>query len=165
MKAEGMKSFTIAAIMGWLVVLGPEAVSADEPSRNSDEGSQPDVYVKHDYIKPPMGPILMSSYGLVTIAVGAGFALQAYQENKDFNKKVDGEYPLATKSLADDIKAHAITADIFMFSGLALAVGGVLWWYLDDDYTWGKSKKQKNETAFKWRPMIGPTHASVVAEF
>ena len=158
-----MKFFTFIVILSWLVVFGPGPVSADESLQSSEEDRQADG-VERDEAKLPIGPILMSSYGLVTIAMGAGFALQAYQENDNFNKKVNGEYPLATKSLADDIKAHALTANILMFSGLALAAGGVLWWYLNDDYTWGNSRK-KQRTALKWRPMLGPTHASVIAEF
>lgn len=154
-----MKTTVVVILLGGVFLLGPGTLSAAEPSGQSEMGESdtPDG-------KLPIGPILMGSYGLVTIAVGAGFGVQAHQENKDFNKNVDGEYPNASESLADDIKAHSVTANILMFSGLAVTVGAILWWVLDDDFRKRKAKHEQ-PVALRWRPLIGPTHAGVVAEF
>ena len=146
-------------MIGSIIAVRPGTLSADEPSSkpqaSEDNGADSEF---------PFGPIVMGSYGLVTVALGAGFGVQAYQENEDFNKKVNGEYPNATHSLADDIKLHSIVANVLMFSGAAVALGGILWWILDDDYHRGKARR-KRTAALMWRPMIGPVHASVVLEF
>ncbi len=157
-KGVGMKIFWVMTMVGWAAVFGPGALSAAEPTET------PEMEKSDTNEKLPIGPILVGSYGLVTIALGAGFALQAYQENEDFNKSVDGQYPHAAKSLADDIKAHSIAANVLMFSGLAVTVGGILWWVLSDDFHKNRSKKEQ-PVALTWRPVIGPTQAGVVAEF
>lgn len=160
---EAMKAHRmVIAILG-LILFFAGSVSADEMPSNTVDAGDRSHDVENDGAKLPMGPIFITTYGLVTVCLGAGFGLQAYQENKDFNKKEDGRYPLASKSLADDIKAHSIVANVLMFGGAAAVIGGVLWWLLDDNYKRGNARKRAS--AFNWSPVIGPNHASVVAEF
>jgi hypothetical protein len=154
-----MKGFIFSLMIGSFIAFGPGKLSADEPSSKPQASEERGVDSEFPFV-----PILMGSYGLVTVALGVGFGVQAYQENEDFNKKVNGEYPNATHSLADDIKLHSIVADVLMFSGAAVALGGILWWILDDDYHRGKARRERT-TALIWRPMIGPVYASVVLEF
>jgi hypothetical protein len=153
-----MERVFIVTLLVSVIVFGPGKLSAGEPSESS-EGGESD-----QKSKLPIGPILMGSYGLVTIAMGAGFGLQAYQENEDFNKEEDGQYPLASESLADDITAHSIAANVLMFSGLAVVLGGILWWALDDDYHSKRAKKEQ-KAALRLRPLIGPTQTGVAAAF
>ncbi len=149
-----MKTLTISMVMGSMIALGPGILSAEESPPSDDQGRVDTAL--------PVGPILMGSFGIVTVVAGAGFGWQAYQENEDYKKKVGDAYPLATQKLADDIKRHAITADILMFSGGALVLGGVLWWLLDDRR--GK-RKRGDQTALVWHPKVGPGHASLAIEF
>jgi hypothetical protein len=154
-----MKICILSLMIGSAIAFGPGTLSADEPPSKPQASEEDGVDGAFPFV-----PIVMGSYGLVTVALGAGFALQAYQENDSYNKKVNGEYPHATHALADDIKLHSIVANVLMFSGAAVALGGILWWILDDDYRVRRAKRAR-ATALMWRPMIGPVHASVVFEF
>ena len=153
----GKTAFFLAALM--LATLSAGVARAEEPPANNAKGPQKEVKSAL-----PIGPILLGSIGLVTVAVGAGFGWQAYEENDDYSMEVDGEYPLATEELADDIEKHALAANILMFSGAAVVVGSLLWWILDDDYD-NETKGQAQESTAKWRPMLGPGHAGLKIEF
>jgi hypothetical protein len=154
-----MKHFIISMAMVSALLLFPGVLPAEERPLIQDEATPPGGDTRL-----PVGPMLLGSYGIVAVAFGAGFGWQAYQENEDFNTRVDDGYPYATDALADDIRKHAIAADILMFSGAAAAIGGLVWWLVDDDYDKPR-KKNKERTSAGWRPMIGPAHASVTFEF
>jgi hypothetical protein len=104
----------------------------------------------------PMGPILLGSFGVVTVAVGAGLGWQADQENDDFDKT-------PTTSLADDVETHALVADILMFGGGALVAGSVLWWLLSDDDEPAPEKVEAS--AARVTPVVGPGQVGLTAEF
>jgi hypothetical protein len=154
-----MKQSVISMVMVSALLLIPGVLSAKKPPLDQDEATPRDGETGL-----PLGPLLLGSYGLVAVAFGAGFGWQAYQENEDFNTRVDGSYPYATDALADDIRKHAIAADVLMFSGAAAVIGGLVWWLVDDDYD-KPGKKNKETTSARWRPVIGPAHASVTFEF
>ncbi len=119
----------------------------------------------------PVGPLILGSFGLATVAVGAGFGWQAWEENDDFNEKAESlptggnpVYPNATDKLADDIKTHSIVANVLMFGGTAVVIGSLLWWLLDDDYD-SESEAEVELSSAKLRPMLGPNQASLTIEF
>lgn len=124
----------------------------------------------------PVGPILLGSFGLVTVALGASFGWQAWNENDDFNFKsepmqnTDGSvggnlvYPNATKDLANDIETHALVANILMFGGAAVVIGSVLWWLFDPKYHKEKESSTALETA-KWSPTVGAGRVGLIIEF
>ncbi|MCP4674478.1 MAG: hypothetical protein GY854_02965 [Deltaproteobacteria bacterium] len=137
---------------------GPSHAQASQPSSGDEGPAKAET-------KLPMGPLLLGGFGVVTLAVGAGFAWQAWEENDDFNKKdVDGKYSLASDKLADDIEKHSIVANILMFGGTAVVAASLLWWLLDDDYDSNTESKEELEVA-KWRPIIGPGQAGLTIDF
>jgi len=117
----------------------------------------------------PVGPLLLGGFSLVLVAVGAGFGWQASQEYDDWKAaRTDARYaadPDAGQArvdeLADDVRAHAITANVLMFSGAALTAVSVLWWLLRD----GSRKEKKSESETAWRPILGPGHAGFEVGF
>lgn len=133
-------------------------------ARAQEPGQDPSEKVE---TKLPIGPILLGSLGVTTLVVGAGLGWQVYEENKDFNDKADdGTYPLATDKLADGIETHSIVADVFMFGGLAIVIGSVLWWLIDDDYDLESDSVEKGELSdARWRPEIGLGQANLTIEF
>ncbi len=166
----------------------PEAASVEpvsdetpEPSENQDELAQ-DKSTSEAQDEPmvietkqrdedvtssfPVGPVILGAYGVVVIAVGAGFGWQADQEYDSYNTFENNYYPNATEELADDIETHAKVANILMFSGLGIVVGSVIWGVVE-----GVAKKKKREKAkeerlsAKWRPLLSPTHAGVTVDF
>ncbi|MCP4197601.1 MAG: hypothetical protein GY762_10680 [Proteobacteria bacterium] len=108
-----------------------------------------------------VGPIVMGSFGVVMIAVGAGFGWQADQEHKNYNT-----FPNATEELADDIETHATVANVLMFTGLGVVVGSVIWGVIAG-VAKRKERKEKADARLsaKWRPLIAPNQAGVTVEF
>jgi S-formylglutathione hydrolase FrmB len=114
----------------------------------------------------PVGPVILGSYGLVMIAVGAGFGWQADQEYEKYNTFENNYYPYATEELADDIETYSTVANVLMFTGLGVAVGSVIWGVVEGVV---KKKKRKQEAdarlSAKWRPVLAPTQAGVTVDF
>ncbi len=162
-----MRHVAFFTVMLMLFHYGGTAL-AEEPENNPAQGVPKDIDTKL-----PIGPILLGSFGVAVIALGAGFGWQAWEENDDFNKKDEKSsqggnpvYPLATDDLADDIKAHAIIANVLLFGGTAVVIGSVLWWILDDDYDQVTETEGELELSkVKWRPEIGPGTVGLKIEF
>jgi ABC-type transport system involved in cytochrome c biogenesis permease subunit len=154
-----MKHMVVTTVVLWAFLLQSAALSAEESPEDTSKENASEVDTKL-----PIGPILVGSFGLVTVAVGAGFAWQAYEENDDYNTEMDGQYPFATNKLADDIKTHAIVADVLMFGGGAVVIASLLWWLIDDDYD-TETKGEIEVSTAKWRPVIGPGQAGLIVEF
>ncbi|MCP4603987.1 MAG: hypothetical protein GY847_26275 [Proteobacteria bacterium] len=157
--------FTVMLGIGILVHGG--RIRAEEPDDYTSEGVPEDVDTKL-----PIAQILLGSFGIVTIAVGAGFGWQAWEERENFNEKEEFStggnlvYPLATDELADDIETHALVANILMFGGTAVVIGSILWWILDDKYDKESSKKHgKDSSQAKWHPQVRPGRAGLTIEF
>jgi hypothetical protein len=114
----------------------------------------------------PVAPVILGAYGVVMIAVGAGFGWQADQEYKDYNTFENNHYPNATEDLADDIETHATVANVLIFTGLGVVVASVIWGVVE-----GVAKKKKRKKAAearlsaRWRPLLSPTHAGVTVDF
>ncbi|MDJ0761622.1 MAG: hypothetical protein QNJ97_01430 [Myxococcota bacterium] len=148
------------AVLGIAVLFCTDVCAHDDGPRENDlcEVCEADTTL-------PMGPLILGSMGAVVVVVGAGFGWQAYEENEDFNTAGTGDqagtYPLATDALADDIETHALVANILMFSGSAMILGGILWWLLDDD---GDERRKQTATAH-WRPRVGPRGAGIAVSF
>jgi hypothetical protein len=114
----------------------------------------------------PVGPVILGAYGVVMIAVGAGFGWQADQEYDDYNTFENNYYPNATDDLADDIETHATVANVLIFTGLGVVVGSVIWGVVEGVAK--KKKREKSEEArlsAKWRPLLSPTHAGITVDF
>ncbi|MDD5309745.1 MAG: hypothetical protein PHU25_20705 [Deltaproteobacteria bacterium] len=140
----------VAAVLG--IVLSGAAAAAQEqagPETTKTDATDVDTSL-------PMGPILLGSFGVVTVAVGAGFGWQADEENDDFNKT-------PTKALADDVEMHALVADVLMFGGGALVLGGVLWWLLSDSGE--DAPEQAGAKTAHVEPVVGPGRIGLTAEF
>ena len=152
-----MRNAFLLVVMLSIMLSGNHVLAEEGGDGNEDESVE---------TKLPMGPILLGSFGLTTVVIGAGLGWQAYEENKDFNKEENGSYPLATNKLADDIETHCIVADVLMFGGLAVMIGSVLWWLIDDDYDLESDRAEKGAlSTARWRPGIGPGQASLTIEF
>lgn len=156
-----MRSITCALILCAMVAAGGPALGEE----TNAEPEQVDTEL-------PMGPILLGSFGLVAVAVGAGFGWQADQEHDSFNEAatatVNGQdvttYPNASDSLADDIETHAIAADVLMFGGVAVVGVSVLWYLLDPRYHRTAENDAASQTA-AWRPAVGPNEVSLTVQF
>ena len=144
-----MKTVAILCVIA-LSVLVSRPVLGDETT----ESAENEEYNQLD-TKLPIGPILLGSFGLAAVATGAGFAWQADEERDDFNKT-------PTKMLADDAKAHAVTANILLFGGAAAVASSLLWLLLtrdDDDET------DEIASAVVVTPLIAPGHATLSITF
>jgi hypothetical protein len=134
---------------------------AQEQHQLSAEPGGPELEVDTDL---PVGPLLLGSFGLAMVAVGAGFGWQADQEYEDWETARKTGDPLGEMDeLADDVKAHSVTANVLMFSGAAVAAIGVIWLIFaggdEDDNGPGQA-----ETALL-EPSVGPDRAGLVVHF
>jgi hypothetical protein len=143
-------------------------VLAEGESEDRSESMILETTPSDDKAETPVlvGPIIMGSFGVVMIAVGAGFGWQADQEYDQYNTFENNTYPYATKDLADDIETHATVANVLMFTGLGVVVGSVIWGVIVG-VAKKKERKEKADARLsaKWRPLIAPNQAGVTVEF
>jgi hypothetical protein len=66
-------------------------------------------------------------------------------------------------TLADDVKAHSVTANVLMFSGAGLAAISVFWLLFGGDDENGGGEGEP--ASARWRPEVGPGHAGVTVQF
>jgi len=110
-----------------------------------------------------IGPIVLVSFSVVAIAVGAGFGWEAHQFYEDWETARDAGDPyFQMDGLADDVRKYSITADVLLFGGTAFAIVGTVWWIV-------AARRDKAERAEKpavsFRPLLGPTQAGAIVEF
>jgi hypothetical protein len=134
--------------------------SAQEAALPTAAGSNPRLEVD---TRIAMGPILLTSFSAVAVAVGAGFGWQAHQDYEDWKEARDTGDPFGDMDgIADDVRAHSIAADILMFGGAVGAVVGIVWWV-------AAAKRRKAEEpgrgAVSVRPFVGPAEAGAIVEF
>ena len=125
--------------------------SASRPGRDSDTGLH-------------IGPIILGSFSVVAIGVGAGFGWQADQEYDDWKSAQSAGDGDEMDDLSDDVHKHSIAANILIFGGLAGVATGILWFIVsrasDDD----ENETRVGMTA-RWRPVIGPGQAGLSLKF
>jgi len=156
-----MKTLTatilILAVINWC---GAARADDERPLEASTAG--PELEVDTDL---PVGPLLLGSFGLVLVGVGAGFGWQAKQEHDNWQEARDSGDPMGEMDgLADDVKAHSITANVLMFSGAGLAAISLIWWLAggDDDEEGGG---EGEIATARWTPLFEPGQAAVVVQF
>ncbi len=148
-----MRILLTCVLSGVLVFCSP-LVSAEDLEQTADFSIPTDVETDL-----PIGPILVGSMGAVMAVVGAGFAWQADQENDDYDR-------MPTAALADDVEQHALVANVLMFSGGALILGGLAWWlFTGDDEEPPADDPVASARQPEWRPLLGPGQAGVVVTF
>ena len=151
-------------------VEGRTATEAGE-GVSATEGASPesfDTTVIHE--KPrtrfPVGPVILGSFGVVMVAVGAGFGWQADQDYDKYNTFRDNHYPNATEDLKSDIETYSTVANALMFSGLGVIVASVIWGVTEGVVRKKqREKKERERQSATWRPLIGPTQAGVTVAF
>ena len=154
-----MRRFLVVVLFSGLFLAAFNAGAQE--SGSFANASSPELEVDTDL---HMGPILLGSFSIVAIGVGAGFGWQADQEYddwKDAQSAGDGD---EMDDLSDDVHKHSVAANILIFGGLAGLATGVLWFIVarasDDD----EDEASVGMTA-RWRPSIGPGHAGLSLEF
>jgi hypothetical protein len=160
--SRGISGVAIALAL----VLACPAASAGEGLDPGAAGGNDQPRLQTD-TRLPMGPILLGGFSLVLVATGAGFGWQASEEHDDWKAaRSDPAYaadPDAGQArvdeLADDVRAHSITANVLLFSGAALAVVSILWWALRAD------PEDEPATATAWRVGCGPGFTSLEISF
>ncbi len=150
--------FVVALFSGlFLTALNAGAQEADPFA----SASRPDMDVDTDL---QMGPILLGSFSVVAIGVGAGFGWQADQEYDDWKSAQSAGNGDEMDDLSDDVHNHSLVANILIFGGLAGVATAVLWFIVgrasDDD-----ENEASVEMTARWRPVIGPGHAGLSLEF
>ncbi len=136
--------------------------SAGEVALGSGAGTEAGPHLDVD-THIPMGPILLTSFSVAIVAVGAGFGWEAHQDYDTWKQARDTGDPNGDMhSIADDVHTHSIAADVLMFGGAAAAIVGIVWWI-------GAAKHAKAErarpAAVSFRPVLGPAQAGAVIDF
>jgi hypothetical protein len=136
------------------------SATAGEATLGTDAGAGPrldaDTHI-------PMGPIFLTSFSAVAIAIGAGLGWQADQYDDQWKKARDAGDPYNEMGdLSDDVQSHAIAADVLMFGGAAGAVIGIVWWIVAAKHD--KAERGGSRTAY-FRPILGPAQAGAAVEF
>ena len=149
-----------ALIVCAALFLAAATATAGEVALASDAGAGPHLAVDTHI---PMGPILLTSFSLAIVAVGAGFGWEAHQDYDNWKQARDTGDPNGDMhGIADDVHAHSIAADVLMFGGAAAAIVGIVWWI-------GAAKHAKAERALPaavaFHPVIGPMQAGAVIDF
>jgi hypothetical protein len=110
----------------------------------------------------PLAPILLGSFGLVLVGVGAGFGWQADQEHDRWDEaRKAGDPNGQMDGLADDIKAHSIAANVLMFSGAGIAAISVIWLIAGS----GDEEAEGASATALLTPDIGPGRAGLTLTF
>ena len=150
--------FVVVLFSGLFLTALNAGAQESDPFANA---SRPGLDVDTDL---QMGPILLGSFSVVAIGVGAGFGWQADQEYddwKDAQSAGDGD---EMDDLSDDVHTHSLAANILIFGGLAGVATSILWFIVasasDDD----ENGASVGMTA-RWRPVIGPGQAGLSLRF
>jgi hypothetical protein len=134
------------------------AARGQEQTELSADPGRPELDVDTDL---PIGPLLLGSFGLTMVAVGAGFGWQADQEYEDWDEARKAGDPLGEMDgLADDVKAHSIAANVLMFGGAGVAAVSVIWLLLS-----GGDDEEEGQGAVAWRPAVGAGRAGLLVQF
>jgi len=153
--------FKAVALVVLTIVTWCGAASAQDQPQLSAEPAGPELDVDTDL---PIGPLLLGSFGVALVAVGAGFGWQAKQEHDNWTEARDAGDPMGQMDeLADDVKAHSITANVLMFSGAGLAVISVIWLLVGGDDEEGDGAGE--EQTASWSPQVGPGNAGLIVQF
>lgn len=158
----------ITSIVMAIFFLCSSSVLADEPALVLEDRS-PEFDVD---TRLPLGPMILTSFSLCLVAVGAGFGWQADQEYdtwkeiKDAGATGEDQIPAVQAEMdkvADDVKTHSVAANVLMFGGAALAVTGIVWWIVAA----GKDAPPGGggNAGVAWHPAVGPGSASLTVDF
>lgn len=140
--------------------------------QNSDFSSK-QSFIDSDRTQLPLGPIFLTSFSSVAVIIGAGIGWQAHLEYDDWqdlnNTQTTSQadfdaIQLQMDDLSDDIKAHSIAANIFMFGGLAGVTAGIIWWAVVKK----SAKREKNPSdkiSSRIIPQIAPGHLGLGISF
>ena len=150
--------FVLVLFLGlFLTALNAGAQETDPFANASNPGLEVDTDLQ-------MGPILLGSFSVVAIGVGAGFGWQADQEYDDWKSAQSAGDGDEMDALSDDVHKHSTAANILIFGGLAGVATAVLWFIVartsDDDENEGSV-----EMTARWRPVIGPGRAGLSVRF
>ncbi|MBW2276445.1 MAG: hypothetical protein JRF63_03070 [Deltaproteobacteria bacterium] len=153
-----MRTTAVSLVVLVSIVWSGVARAQDEPELSADPAG-PELEVDTDL---PVGPLLLGSLGLALVAVGAGFGWQAKQEHESWEEARDTGDPLGQMDeLADDVKAHSITANVLMFSGVGLTALSVILLLVGGDDEEGDAE---GDTALL-SPQFGPGQAGLIVQF
>jgi hypothetical protein len=151
--------FRIHAMIVCAALLAAAATaSAAEVALGSDAAEGPHLDVDTHL---PMGPILLTSFSAVAVAIGAGFGWEAHQGYDDWKQARDTGDPYGDMDgIADDVRKHSIAADVLMLGGAAVAIVGIIWWIRA-----AKRGDEKRRDAVSFTPVLGPAQAGALVEF
>ena len=154
-----MRLFIVVTLFSGLSLAALNAGAQEsDPFANA---SRPDLDVDTDL---QMGPILLGSFSVVAIGVGAGFGWQADQEYEDWKSAQSAGDGDEMDDLSDDVHTHSVAANILIFGGLAGVATAILWFIVgrssDDD-----ENEASAEMTARWRPVIGPGRAGLSLKF
>lgn len=153
------KAASLVVALAFVAFCG--AARGQERTELGTEPARPELDVDTDL---PIGPLLLGSFGLTMVAVGAGFGWQADQEYEDWDEaRKAGDPAGEMDGLADDVKAHSIAANVLMFGGAGIAAISVIWLLVgggDDE-----DDREGQATASALSPMIGAGSAGLTVQF
>lgn len=142
-----------------VLFLAPAAAFAEEDARALEDGD--DVTLVDTNLR--IGPMILTSFSLCTVAVGAGFGWQADQEYDNWKAAQNAGDGQEMDRIADDVKTHSVVGNVLMFTGAALAATGIIWWIVSARKN--RAKREEGEGLALWQPFIGPGSASLVVRF
>jgi hypothetical protein len=152
---------SIAFVVALFLVAWTGTAQAQQSAQPGGSPGAPELEVDTDL---PMGPILLGSFGLVLVGVGAGFGWQAHEEHEDWDEaRKAGDPTGEMDELADDVKAHSIAANVLMFGGAGIAAVSLILLLVrgGDDEAEGGGEP----TTASWRPTLGPGQAGLSVRF
>ncbi len=150
--------FVVVLFSGlFLAALNAGAQESDPSANASRPGLDVDTGLQ-------IGPILLGSFSVVAIGVGAGFGWQADQEYDDWKNAQSAGDGNEMDDLSDDVHKHSIAANILIFGGLAGVASSILWFIVARASANDENKTRVGMTA-RWQPVIGPGRAGLSLEF
>lgn len=100
-------------------------IRADEPEP-ADDGENPEPVASSASTTSPVGPVILGLGGLVAVTGAVIGGVVLVQDDSLAAMCMDGHCPEAARPLANDIERLALTAEVLVISGAAVALTGLL---------------------------------------